>query len=53
MRGIVKHRTSWKNFTIQCQGEKQILLKKREAQRNTDFMMRAYKNVFAFSLACI
>ena len=36
---IEKHRTSWKNFTIQCQGELQILLKKMEAQRNTDFMM--------------
>ena len=34
-RGLLKQKTSWKNFTTQCQGELQILLKKREVQRNT------------------
>ena len=38
-RCIVKHQTSWENLTIQCQGEMQILLNRREVQRNTDFMM--------------
>ena len=38
-RGIVLRQTSWKHFAIQCQRELQILLKKREPQRNTDFMM--------------
>ena len=28
-RCIVKHGTSWENFTIQCQGEMQILFKRR------------------------
>ena len=37
--GIVWHQTSWKNLTIRCQGELQILSKQREIQRNTDFMM--------------
>ena len=27
-RGIVQHQTPWKNLTIQCQGELQILLSK-------------------------
>ena len=40
------------NFKIQCQGELQILLKQREMQRNTDFMMEAF-NAFVFSLECI
>ena len=43
----------WKNFTILCQGEFQILLKQREMQRNTDFMMQVYKCVAVFSLECI
>ena len=43
----------WKNFTIQCQGEFQILLEQREVQRNIDFMMHAYKCVVVFSLECI
>ena len=39
-RGIMLHRTSRKNLTLQCQGELQILLKQKgEIQRNTDFMM--------------
>ena len=38
-RCIVKHRTSLENFTSQCQGEMQILIKRREVQQNTDFMM--------------
>ena len=38
-REITKHRTSWKNFTIQCQAELKIFLKQRDVQRNTDFMM--------------
>ena len=40
------------NFTIQCQGELQILLKQMEMQRNTDFMIWAY-NVVVLSLECI
>ena len=38
-RGIMKHRTSWKNFTIQCQAELKILLKQRDVKRNIDLMM--------------
>ena len=38
-RGIMKHRTSLKNLTIQCQAELKILLKQMDVQRNTDFMM--------------
>ena len=38
-RGIMKHRTSWKSFTIQYQAELKILLKQRDVQRNTDFML--------------
>ena len=37
--GIMRHRTSWKNFTIQCQAELKISLKQRDVQRNTDFIM--------------
>ena len=37
------------NFTIQCQGELQILLKQMEMQRNTDFMIWAH-NVVVLSL---
>ena len=51
--GIVYQRRSWKNFTIQCQGELQILLKQTEVKRNTDCMMLAYKYAVVFSLECI
>ena len=50
--GIVKNQTSWKNVKNQFQGELQILLKQREIQRNTDFLMWPY-NVVVFSLECI
>ena len=38
-RELMKHRLSLKNFTIQCQAELKILLKQRDVQRNTDFMV--------------
>ena len=45
---MVYHKTSWKNFTIQCQGELQILLKQREVQHNTDFMCLRTNKVLRF-----
>ena len=42
-----------KNFTIQCHGELQILLKQTEVKRNTDCMMLAYKYVIVVSLESI
>ena len=45
-----------KNFTMQCQGDLQILLKQKEMQQYTDFVMLAYTVIYfhwnVFKVCC-